>query len=154
MSMFSTKAEYGVRVMIELGRRHGEGPVSLAEIAESEKLPLAYLEHLVARLRKAGLVESMRGAHGGYQLAKSPADVTMADVVQALEGAIAPMECFVNEPAGKVCCNHEHGADHSCSTKLLWTRVQASVITALKDMTLAELAEFAASHRPRAEAAA
>lgn len=154
MSMFSTKAEYGVRVMIELGRRHGEGPVSLAEIAESERLPLAYLEHLIARLRKAGLVESMRGAHGGYQLARDPREMTMADVVQALEGTIAPMECFVDHPAGKVCCNHELGADHSCSTKVLWTRVQASVISALDEMTLAELAEFAASHRPSAEAAA
>ena len=73
--MFSTKAEYGVRVMVELARRAGErdggNPVSLAEIAANDGLPLAYLEHLVARLRKAGLVDSRRGSRGGYMLARS-----------------------------------------------------------------------------------
>ena len=70
--MFSTRSEYGVRVMIQLGRRHGAGPVSLAGVAEAERLPLAYLEQLVARLRKAELVASTRGAHGGYELARAP----------------------------------------------------------------------------------
>jgi len=82
--MFSTKAEYGVRVMISLGRRHGQGPTSLAEIAESEVLPLGYLEHLVAGLRKAGLVRSTRGAHGGYELGRQASKITMAEVVNAL----------------------------------------------------------------------
>ena len=82
--MFSTKAEYGVRVMVELGRRGGDAPVSLSEIAETDGLPLAYLEHLVARLRKAGLVESRRGAHGGYLLARPATEITMAEIVEAL----------------------------------------------------------------------
>ena len=68
--MFSTKAEYGVRIMAHLAAHDGDGPVSLSAIAEAEGLPLAYLEHLVQRLRKAQLVESTRGAHGGYRLAR------------------------------------------------------------------------------------
>ena len=102
--MFSTRAEYGVRVMIQLGRRHGAGPVSLADIAEAEELPLAYLEQLVARLRKAELVTSTRGAHGGYELARAPEEITMAEVVNALEGTLVPMQCFT-EPRRPAACS-------------------------------------------------
>src|ERR1700689_4817530 len=70
--MFSTRAEYGVRVMVDLARRGGVEPVPLGEIAGGGGLPLAYLEHLVARLRRAGLIESRRGARGGYLLARPP----------------------------------------------------------------------------------
>ena len=84
--MFSTKAEYGVRVMVELARRAGEDPIPLAEIAAHDGLPLAYLEHLVARLRKAGLVDSRRGSRGGYLLARSPTEITMAEVVRGARG--------------------------------------------------------------------
>jgi Rrf2 family cysteine metabolism transcriptional repressor len=141
--MFSTRSEYGVRVMIQLGRRHGAGPVSLAEIAESEKLPLAYLEQLVAKLKKAELVRSTRGAHGGYELPRAPELITMAEVVQALEGPLAAMQCLTDPVTNRVLCNHELDADESCATKLLWTRVQGSVSRALEQTTLAELVAFA-----------
>jgi Rrf2 family transcriptional regulator, cysteine metabolism repressor len=141
--MFSTKAEYGVRVMIALGRRRGQGPVSLAEIADSENLPLGYLEHLVAGLRKAGLVSSTRGAHGGYELGRPPGKITMAEVVNALEGTVTPMQCFTEPATGRVLCNHEiDGYDH-CATRLLWTRVQGGVMRALEQTTLQELVQFA-----------
>ena len=94
--IFSAKAEYGVRLMVELGRQKGEQPTSLKAIAAAEELPLSYLEHVVAKLKKADLVMSSRGAHGGYRLAKPAEEITMDQVVQALEGAIAPMECFVS----------------------------------------------------------
>jgi Rrf2 family protein len=81
--MFSTKAEYGVRVMAHLARNDGDDPISLGTIADAEGLPLAYLEHLVQRLRKAGLVESRRGAHGGYTLAREADEITMAEIVRA-----------------------------------------------------------------------
>jgi Rrf2 family transcriptional regulator, cysteine metabolism repressor len=151
--MFSTRSEYGVRVMIQLGRRHGAGPVSLAEVAESEQLPLAYLEQLISRLRKAELVNSTRGAHGGYELARAPEKITMAQVVEALEGTLAPMQCLTDPVTHRVLCNHEFDADESCATKLLWTRVQGSVNRALEQTTLAELVTFAergpAATRPR-----
>lgn len=140
--LFSTRAEYGVRLMVELGRQGGDRPVSLASVAEGEHLPLSYLEHLVAKLRKAGLVTSQRGAHGGYRLGRPAEEIDMLEVVQALEGAIAPMECFHETPEGKVSCSHEADDGDACATKFLWTRVQGGVTKALSGTTLADLIEF------------
>ena len=144
--IFSSKAEYGVRLMVELGRHTGDEdaqPISLTAVAEAESLPLSYLEHLVAKLREAGLVRSVRGAHGGYLLAKPASEIAMLDVVEALEGPIAPMECFHPDREGRVLCSHEIDGDHACATKLLWTRVQGGVNKALAGTTLAELVDFA-----------
>jgi Rrf2 family protein len=146
--LFSTKAEYGVRLMVELGRRGGDEPIALAAVAEAELLPLSYLEHLVAKLRQAGLVTSVRGAHGGYRLARPAIEISMRDVVEALEGPIAPMECFHPDREGRVLCSHELDADTACATKLLWTRVQGGVTKALAGTTLAELVEFGSAPDP------
>jgi Rrf2 family protein len=136
--------------MVELGRQPGSTPISLSTVAEAERLPLSYLEHLVAKLRKAGLVASTRGAHGGYRLAMPAEEIRMDAVVEALEGQIAPMECFHETPEGKVLCSHEDDGDRACATKLLWTRVQGGVSKALAGTTLAELVEFASpSERER-----
>ncbi len=141
--IFTTKAEYGVRLLVELGRHEEGAPLSLKAIAEAEGLPLAYLERIVALLKKAGLVESTRGAHGGYRLARDPADIRMDDVVLALEGQVAPMSCFVEDlPDGsKVLCSH-HDDGELCATKLLWMRVQGGVLEALQRTTLQELVLF------------
>jgi Rrf2 family transcriptional regulator, cysteine metabolism repressor len=130
--------------MIALGRRRGEGPVSLADIASSEGLPLSYLEHLVARLRDADLIRSTRGAHGGYELERPANEITMSEVVGALEGTVVPMQCFTDPEGMRVLCNHELDGFEHCATRLLWTRVQGSVIRALEQTTLAELVEFSA----------
>jgi Rrf2 family transcriptional regulator, cysteine metabolism repressor len=139
--MFSTRAEYGVRVMVELARRGGDEPVSLAEIADGDGLPLAYLEHLAARLRKAGLVESRRGARGGYLLTRPAKEITMAEVVEALEGSIAPIECISEGVDGHLVCIREAETDHVCSTKLLWTRVRGSIVRTLQDTKLSDLVQ-------------
>jgi Rrf2 family cysteine metabolism transcriptional repressor len=140
--IFSSKAEYGVRLMVELGRQTPEHPVSLKAIADAEGLPLAYLEQVVARLRKAELVMSARGAHGGYWLARPAEEITMDQVVHALEGTIAPMECFVHAHTERVLCSHGGDSGRGCATKLLWTRVQGGIIRSLQTTTLAELVEF------------
>jgi Rrf2 family transcriptional regulator, cysteine metabolism repressor len=140
--IFSSKAEYGVRLMIELGRQSPGQPTSLKAIADAEGLPLAYLEQVVAKLRKAGLVMSARGAHGGYWLSRPADEIAMDEVVQALEGSIAPMECFVHDHTERVLCSHEPDAGRGCATKLLWTRVQGGIIRSLQTTTLAELVEF------------
>jgi len=137
--MFSTKAEYGVRVMVELARRAGDDPIPLTEIAEHDGLPLAYLEHLVARLRKAGLVDSRRGSRGGYMLARPAGEITMAEVVEALEGSIAPIECISQAPDGSIVCARETDPAHACPTKVLWTRVRFAIVHTLQQTTLAEL---------------
>jgi Rrf2 family protein len=151
--IFSSKAEYGVRLMVELGRQTPEQPTSLKAIADAEGLPLAYLEQVVARLKKAGLVMSARGAHGGYWLARDAAEITMFDVVGALEGTIAPMECFVRDEMERVVCSHV-GAQSArgCATKLLWTRVQSGIVRSLQTTTLAELVEFSRRSESEPEA--
>ena len=149
--MFSTKAEYGVRVMTHLARTGGDAPVSLATLADAEGLPLAYLQHLVQRLRRAELVESRRGAHGGYTLARPADRISMAEVVEALEGAIAPIECISADVDGGLVCTREGEPGHDpCPTKLLWTRVQGSIVRTLTDMTLADLVEPAAPAKRKA----
>jgi Rrf2 family cysteine metabolism transcriptional repressor len=140
--IFTTKAEYGVRLLIQLGLRGGDVPLSLKAVAEGESLPLAYLERIAALLKKADLVRATRGAHGGYVLARPAEEITMDQVVLALEGAIAPMDCFVDDRDSRVLCSHHEDGEH-CATKLLWTRVQIGVIKSLQRTTLAELVTFA-----------
>jgi Rrf2 family transcriptional regulator, cysteine metabolism repressor len=143
-----------VRLLVELGRQGAEHPVSLKAISEAEGLPLAYLERIVALLKKAELVESTRGAHGGYRLARDPESIHMDEVVLALEGAVAPMSCFVDDSEeGRVLCSHVGESGHACATKLLWTRVQGGVIKALAATTLAELVTFAERPAPPAPVA-
>lgn len=142
--IFTTKAEYGVRLLVELGRQSNDSPVSLKAIAENEELPLAYLERIVALLKRADLVESTRGARGGYRLARDPESVTMDEVVLALEGTVAPMSCFVDESDDtRVLCSHVDDGE-ACATKFLWLRVQGGVTEALRRTTLAELVAFSA----------
>ena len=153
--IFTTKAEYGVRLMVELGRQAKAGggvATSLKVIAEAEALPLAYLERIVALLKKAGLVESTRGAHGGYRLSRGAEQITMDDVILALEGTVAPMNCFIDDSEGpsRVLCSHEADSGRGCATKLLWTRVQVGVSNTLAQTSLAELIEFQTRQLPRA----
>jgi len=131
---FSTKGEYGVRLMVQLGRRFGAGPASLAEIAADEDLPRAYLEQLVTSLRDAGLVVSTRGARGGYELTAHPAQIRMSEVLRALEGPIAPMICASDEPDHATC-------DRStlCTVNVLWVRIRDAITGTLDGMTLADL---------------
>ena len=143
---FSAKTEYGVRLMVELGCHDGGEPLALKAIAEAEGLPLSYLEHVVADLKRANLVTSTRGAHGGYRLARAPVEIAMDEVVLALEGHVAPMDCLVTLPTDRVACSHEGDAGRACSTRLLWMRVQGGVLKALHGTTLDELVEFSQRH--------
>lgn len=156
--MFSTRAEYGVRVMVALANEqikdgHDAVPASLAQIAEDNGLPFAYLEHLAARLKKAELVTSRRGSRGGYLLAKPAAEISMAQIVEALEGQIAPIECISSSGEDGVTCTREGEANEVCPTKILWTRVQGAIVRSLTEMTLADLAAANAKASGRLSAA-
>src|SRR3954449_6614728 len=120
---FSTRGEYGVRMMVELARHHGAGPISLAEMADHENLPRPYLEQLVVSLREAGLVYSTRGAHGGYQLSRAPQEIRMGEVLRALEGPIAPMVCASEDPAHAGVCERTG----YCTVNHLWLTVQRAI---------------------------
>jgi Rrf2 family transcriptional regulator, cysteine metabolism repressor len=138
MLRVSTKGEYGVRIMADLARHYGERPRSLTDISQAESLPLAYLEQLIKLLRESDppLVTSTRGARGGYKLTRAPRQISMGEIVRALEGPIAPMICATEGEMSQVC-----SLMGSCHTKHLWTRVRDAVAQTLDSMMLAELIE-------------
>ena len=133
----STRTEYGMRVLIQLAHHEGAGPVSLAGIAKEEKLPHAYLEQLVAQLRRAGLVSATRGQAGGYQLARPAAEISMADAVRALEGPLLEMPCA--SISNLEACDRPQ----PCSVHELFQRVFESLNASLGAENLAELAASA-----------
>lgn len=136
MLRVSTRGEYGVRLMVYLARHYGDSPCSLTEVSQSEGLELQqqYLEQLVRALRQHGLVESTRGAHGGYKLTRPPEAMRMSEVLRALEGPVAPMIC-ATEGEMEIICDRLDG----CSTHFLWARVRDAVMQTLESITLADL---------------
>ena len=123
----STKGRYGLTIMIELAKHHGEGPIPLRQIAAEKDLSEAYLEQLVSPLRNAGLVKSVRGAYGGYMLAHKPTDISAADVVKVLEGPIQIVEGIEKEEAAQ---------------RELWIRIRDAVKTVLDTTSLEDLAKY------------
>lgn len=130
----STRGEYGMRAMVSLARHYGQGPVPLTTLANDSAVPAAYLEQLMAPLRRAGLVVSTRGAHGGYQLSRPPSDVRVGEVYRVMEGPIAPMAC-VSEESDEDLCPMIDG----CATRTVWLKVRDSIAAALDSTTLADL---------------
>ncbi|MCM3137250.1 transcriptional regulator [Bacillus sp. Nf3] len=123
----STKGRYGLTIMIELAKRHGEGPTSLKSIAQNNDLSEHYLEQLVSPLRNARLVKSIRGAYGGYVLAHEPNEITAGDIIRVLEGPISPVEVIENEEPAK---------------RELWIRIRDAVKDVLDNTTLEDLASY------------
>src|SRR5947208_5484682 len=134
MLQVSQRAHYGLRAMTELAKSYGARTMSVAGIAGVEHVPAGYLEQLAIPLRRAGLIEGTRGAHGGYKLARRPEELTVGAVVRALEGPVAPVECLLLEyvPGS---CNREP----VCLSRSVWQRVKASVDSVLDSITLADL---------------
>jgi len=123
-----------MRAMVSLARFFGQGPIPLATIAADSAVPVAYLEQLMLPLRRAGLVVSTRGAHGGYQLARPPEQVKVGEIYRVMEGPVAPMSC-VSEDSGDETCPMIEG----CATRIVWLRVRDSIIDVLDSTTLADL---------------
>lgn len=129
----SQKTEYALRALIELSLRDTDGPVPARELSEAQGIPLRFLEQQLAQLHKAGLVESFRGAGGGCRLAKEPAAITVAQVVDVMEGAYFPMYCL--EPEDHTCFQ-----DSRCGLQELWGDVHAAVRGVFERVTIADLA--------------
>lgn len=126
----STKAQYGMRALVEVGVG-GDRPTSLKTVADRQELSQQYLEQIFAVLRRAGVVESVRGARGGYRLARDPDRITALEVVELLEGSVAPVACIDEDDA----C----GRVGACSTEPLWREVDSAVRRVLEGTTLADL---------------
>ena len=134
----SSKTEYAVRAMAELATYYGGGPMPLSQVAEKEGISQDYLEHLMAQLRKQGLVESARGVKGGYLLALPPEKISIRDIMWATDGPFVPIECL--EYAGKnqvSCCYGKLKPE--CTTRVVWVKLQESVTKAMESITLADL---------------
>ncbi len=129
----SARGQYGVRAVVELAAHHSQEPLSLRELAEIQGVSPSYLEQILGTLRRAGLVDSARGAHGGYQLARPPEQITVGQVVRALDGPIAPVACASEEETSS--CDHQAG----CPTRAAWLRLRDGIAAALDGTTIADL---------------
>lgn len=128
----STKAQYGMRALVEVAM-WGDEPMSLKTIAQRQLISHQYLEQIFAELRRAGIVDSVRGARGGYKLARPLEQIDALEVVELLEGSVAPVRC-IDDASNCVRTGH-------CSTESLWRRVDSAVREVLRGTTLADLVE-------------
>jgi Rrf2 family protein len=129
----STRAEYGIRVLVALARAEGEGPQSLAAVARSEKLPHAYIEQLVRDLRRASLVTATRGKAGGYQLARPATEISLVEAVRALDGPLLEMPCAGAD--NLEACDRPQ----DCSVHEVFSRVHDSLEETLSATSLADV---------------
>ena len=129
----STRAKYGLYAMFYLAQHQGEGPQSLPSIATTG-VPKQYLEQLLGNLRRAGLVSTVRGAQGGYQLAKKPEEVSILDVIDATEGPLELSECCATDesPCGRVC---------QCPVRRVWQRLTDSINAEMGKVLLSDMLE-------------
>lgn len=110
----STRGRYGIHAMYDLAQHGGEGPQHIKAIAERQSIPEAYLEQLIAVLRKAELVKSVRGAQGGYLLSRDPIEISVGQVIRTLEGGLVLVECLEDDACDKAC---------SCPTRVVWQKL-------------------------------
>lgn len=133
----STKGRYGVAAMYDLAMHYGQGPISLKSVAERQDISEHYLEQLMGTLRKSGFVKSVRGAQGGYTLARDPAKITVGDIIKIMEGPIAPVDCLLTESNDNDYCERAT----FCVTRGVWAKVRDSINTVLDSISLADLCQ-------------
>jgi Rrf2 family cysteine metabolism transcriptional repressor len=129
----STRGRYGTRALLDLAQHHAEEPVALKDVAERQQISLPYLEHLVKPLISGGLIRSVKGPKGGILLAKEPGEIKISEIIQALEGSFAPVECVDNP---KTC-----GRSAQCVTRDVWAQMQKAMNGVLESITLETLME-------------
>jgi Rrf2 family protein len=141
----SSRVRYGCSALVHLAVHHDEGPVALEVLAEDASIPQEYLAKIIQDLRRSGLIRSVRGPHGGYMLSGQPADVTILDIWEALEGPLCPVDCLEDPEACDLL--------DECVTRDVWSRLRDAVSEVLKSVTLEELAgKYEAKVRRRAPA--
>jgi Rrf2 family protein len=130
----STKSTYGIRAMFELALHYSRKPISVAYISERENISVPYLEQLLSKLRRKGLVKSVRGPKGGYILAKKPKDITVGDIVRTLDGDITPVHCVSGRQSNNSCKMID-----KCVTKAVWKKLKDAIDNLLDGVTLKDL---------------
>ncbi len=134
MSMrLSTRGRYAIRAASNLAGRKNDGPVALKTIAREEHIPPRYLEQLMNRLRRSGILQSSRGPGGGYSLTRPPADITLGEIVSAIEGRVAVAGCV--KPDRRKNCRIEN----TCASRLFWANLSRMIQAVMDSVTLQEL---------------
>ncbi|MBH1940140.1 Rrf2 family transcriptional regulator [Mobilitalea sibirica] len=141
----STKGRYGLRAVLDLAVQTEDEVIALSQIAERQGISMNYLEQLIAKLKKAGIVNSIRGAQGGYSLALPANQISVGDILRALEGDLAPVDCSEINNSDSACSNAD-----LCVTKYVWKRISDSINDAVDGIMLSELVEV--SRKVQAEA--
>ncbi len=131
----STKSTYGLRAILDIALESKNSALSIMDISKRENISISYLEQLLNRLRREGLVRSVRGPKGGYLLSKKPNDITVGDVVKILEGDISPVYCIASRKDLKNICDRSR----SCATKVVWAKLGKAMNDCLESMTLKDL---------------
>ena len=129
----TAKSEYGLLAAIDLACHYGEGPVSAREVSEHRGIPARFLEQLFVQLRRSGIVTAVRGAHGGFELARAPRDISVLDVVEALEGPLSSSVCDAEASGGCM-------KSPACAASLVWSRATGALREVFSSTTLEELA--------------
>ncbi|OLZ08588.1 RrF2 family transcriptional regulator [Sulfobacillus thermosulfidooxidans] len=142
MIKISSKGRYGVKAVYELALHYGQGPVAVSWIAKAQNISEQYLEQLMGPLKKAGLVRGLRGAQGGYMLAKPPAEISVSDVVDAVEGPIVLTDCSSEDAQGCPDMDFCVGPD-------VWSRVQEALIATMSSMSFQMLIDLQREHFKR-----
>ncbi|MHC4114932.1 MAG: RrF2 family transcriptional regulator [Planctomycetota bacterium] len=131
----STRTRYGIRAILEVAESYGRGPLKLKTIAERQEISAKYLEQLIAILKSAGFVRSVRGPRGGYVLAKPAKEIKMSEVFRCLEGSVVTVECLDDESYCK--------RTTDCATRQLWAEVQKAIMDVLENVALQDLVDKA-----------
>ncbi len=129
----STKGRYGVRILLDLARHENGTPRLIRDIAESQQISEKYISRLIIDLRRAGIVRSIRGAKGGFRLAKNPREVTLLDIIEVMEGPLSIVNC-VRSP-GKCPRNS------SCATREIWDSLNSDIRESMRKVTLQHIIE-------------
>ena len=137
MRLSTAAGRYGIRAMYDLALHYGKGPVAGKAIAERQNISLPYLEQLLTRLRRSGLVESVRGPQGGYMLSKTPSEIKVGEIMSSLEGPIRISHC-VSHDGDSVDC----GMAESCVSRILLKKLDAQITTALNGTSLKDLGHY------------
>ncbi|MEW8955546.1 Rrf2 family transcriptional regulator [Clostridium sp.] len=128
----STKGKYGVKAMVDLAIHYKGSPVSIKSISKRQHISEYYLEQLFSPLRKSGLIKSIRGAQGGYVLNKAPEEITVADIMNVLEGPIEISDCVDSTTCSNIDC---------CATRLLWEKIKNSIDSVMESVTLRDIVD-------------
>jgi Rrf2 family protein len=140
----TTKGRYGLRAVIDLAVNTDNGAMALSQIADRQDISMNYLEQLIAKLKKSGIVHGIRGAQGGYLLAKPAAEISVGDILRALEGDLSPVDCYELNSDDTPCSNSD-----ICVTKYVWKRISDSINDTVDGIMLSDL--VAESKRVQAE---